>query len=317
MLCVLSVIFPLRLVLIYNHFVSERTTCIDRTFAYIMYSLQPLTWLYKWEMNANGDFSHWRKTYKLSVFPHSNWTQAAQCTKLNEYIRTMKKKCSAWINNGSRAPTITRVVCKNVPMMMMTMKKKKWKQKKDNKKKSRKLFAAHQWHRCLPHHCVNHMHMPYQNVDHAPCCIYSTSRNYYTIQSFYGLYSPTQWLTRYRTDRFPYAVASQHICVWLYSCALEYEYKCPKYNEVFIVRSARYEIFHFLGQAQIREDIYTCWPGLLSNNHIHIVWHERQWIIIISLESTHGTMCVRRMRMPSIWIYYVLMEHIFRSGRRI
>lgn len=125
-------------------------------------------------------------------------------------------------------------------------------------------------------------------------------KNYYTIQCFYGLYSPTQWLTRYRTDRFPYAVASQRICVCLYSYALEYEYECPKYNEVVVV-VIRFvtKIFHFLCQSQMREDIRTCWPGLLGNNHIHIVWHERQWIII-SLENTNGSMCVRRMRMLCI-----------------
>lgn len=183
--------------------------------------------------------------------------------------------------------------------MMMMMKKKKWKQKKD-KKNAKKLFAAHQWHRCLPHHCVNHM--PYQNVNHAPCCIYSTSENYYTIQCFYGLYSPTQWLTRYRTDRFPYAVASQRICVCLYSCAMQYGYTIARSttkSSSAMLASARNEIFHFLCLARMREDNRTCWPRRLGNNHIHIVWHERRWIII-SLENTHGSVCVRRMRVFSI-----------------
>lgn len=56
------------------------------------------------------------------------------------------------------------------------------------------------------------LRLPFMYICHTTLHAYTT-KNYYTIQRFYGLYSPTQWLTRYRTDRFPYAVASQCICV--------------------------------------------------------------------------------------------------------
>lgn len=223
--------------------------------------------------------------------------------------------------NGSRAPTPSTSNNKSAPttttmmvmMTAMTTNNKKKKKEENERKNTRKSFLRRTNGTAVcPTIALTICHTKMCTTRRFTPCEHSyTTKNYYTIQCFYGLYSPTRWLTRYRTDRFPYAVASQHIwvCLCVYARAL-----CvcvwPTWDTNACARSTSDANDAGFGSKRnfplsssgtsylyVRRSL-----DLLGNNHM--VRHERQWIII-SLETCTAHVSIEYVRSLRMRIFSI------------